>query len=195
MKTIFPERTEILVKPVNLPVELEFVRQHVRLPSGVTDFDVSLTGYIKAYRSKVEFFTGKTLINTSKKSFWNCFPGFGYTLCIEDDPKLSVSAIEYLDPDGALQTLDSDKYEVYNDGDFNKILPAKNEKFPDTQDEKPDTVMVTYTAGFGAESSDVPFDIQLVIADLAKAEHEGCSDEKLVSKSLMRLTDYKPAMV
>lgn len=70
-------------------------------------------------------------------------------------PFQSLTSVEYYDTDGTLQTATLSDFETRKDGDFVTCRPKTGFSWPATQD-RDDAIKITYVAGFGATSADVP---------------------------------------
>lgn len=93
--------------------------------------------------------------------------GFPSVIEIPLGPVLSVDSIQYVDTDGADQTLDVSKYRVDSRSNPARITPAYNETWPTTRDV---TNAVNVTFRVGHES--VPNDLKRAVALLASHWYE-----------------------
>lgn len=107
--------------------------------------------------------------------------GFGGS-CIElpYPPLRSVSSVQYLDADGATQTLDADTYVVVTTETPGRIELADGESWPATA-VHPAAVTINFQAGYGAPG-DVPELVKVGIKLLAAHwyENRGDRDAKAV---------------
>jgi uncharacterized phiE125 gp8 family phage protein len=74
-------------------------------------------------------------------------------------PLVSVTSIAYIDTNGDAQTLAADQYDVDADGWPGRIAPAYNCSWPDLRGDI-NGVTLTYQAGYGPGSDDVPQNIR-----------------------------------
>lgn len=89
------------------PISLELAKKHLRVDSSAED-DL-INSYIADARGWVEDYTGQTLVQAAVSEPLDCFTGRLLAW-----PIASVSAVTYLDSEGAEQTLDEDSYELRN---------------------------------------------------------------------------------
>lgn len=114
---------------------------------------------VLAAARQVEIDTQRSLITrtiTGKLDRWPCkeviylpYPPFG-----------SVTSVKYFDTNGDEQTLDPSSYEAKVSGDEGRIVPVPGGSWPDVKSDKLETIEVVYTAGYGANASDVPADLR-----------------------------------
>lgn len=177
-----PERVEVLTPPVEPAVTIDTIKAHIGISSAITQFDTILELYRSAATQKIEGKTGYTLITTVFKGFYNCFPA---CLLIKYKPNLAVSEIKYIDTDDAEQTLAASESNVFTDKFESKVVPV--DCWPETQSETPDAVKITFSAGYGAATTDVPSDFQLAIAQVVAFMYGNkgdCPDECVAAACL-----------
>lgn len=140
--------------PIVEPITLDEARLHLRLDadsSGHPD-DTLVEGLISAAREWAEAFTGEVYAVTGYELRLDAFED---EITLPVTPARAVTAITYVDADGADQTLTQDAYQLSADP-FDPILTAA------TTDGWPDgatDVRITFTAGYQpeADSSGLPF--------------------------------------
>lgn len=172
---VSPERTEISVPPVEPAVDLDLVKLHLNISSVITQFDVLLAMYISVATTKVETFTCHTLITTTFEGYYNCFPP---CILLKTTPNVDVTEILYVDIDDDNQVLASSEYNVFTDKFEAKVLPESS--WPSTNNNTPDAVKVTFTAGYGTDTEDVPDGFQLAICQIVAymfANKGDCTDD------------------
>lgn len=151
---------EIITEPASEPVTLSELKDFFREDRSVED--TLITQFGKAARKSIERHTGYHLVDTVFKMYLEDF----LDVKIPKKPFSSLDSIEYIDTNGATQTLASSKYAVHN-----KEEPASVEfldDLPDLSDEDDDKypVIITFTAGYGAASA-VPDDWKSAIGLIA----------------------------
>lgn len=164
------------VEPATEPVTLAEAKRHLREDLVNTDNDTDISAIIKAARIMCEERLLRTLITTNWQLTLDNFPE---AIKLPMPRAIAVSSLQYYDPDGVLQTLDPADYLVDVDSEPGYIVPGVGLSWPSTQ-ERINAVVVTYTAGYGANASDVPQPIKhwikLALTDLY--EIRGLSSEK-----------------
>lgn len=173
----------------------DIVTQALRLdPSADDSAYVSLV--LAASRKHVEKVTGLALIKQQwKVSFDNTplrqgqfgleyglapsmsrFTGqaAGREMVFPRAPLVSVDTFQYLDQNGVTQTFDPSNYTVGSVGvatGFGRLWLNDDTGWPDFGS-YPGAIQVTFTAGFGAASTDVPEDLRMAILFLATNWYE-----------------------
>lgn len=160
-------RTTLVTGPDVEPVDLYEVRAHLRVTHN--EEDELLNALITAARVTVETITRRSLITQQWKLTLNGFPT-GSEIKLPHTPVKSVSHVKYYDADGVLQTFSAGNYWLDHLSAPAKIILKDGEVFPDVQQGRPNSVEVTYQAGYGDTPGDVPAPIRhaikLVVAHL-----------------------------
>jgi len=82
---------------------------------------------------------------------------------ILDNPKIiSVDLIDYIDGNGALQTLPASQYDVDTETEPGRLMLKEEYIWPETK-RVPNAVTIEYTSGYGATQSAVPHAIRQAI--------------------------------
>lgn len=122
-------------------LDLATVKEHLRV-DGTYD-DVIITRYLAAAYAYIEGKMSSPVESSASRVAY--FEALGD---MELAPKLvSVESITYTDDDGATQTLSTDVYQVVTSEIVGKVVLSHGESWPAHQ-VFPESVMVTYTAGF-----------------------------------------------
>jgi uncharacterized phiE125 gp8 family phage protein len=74
----------------------------------------------------------------------------------EDDTYQSVTSVSYEDSAGATQTFSTGSYQVITSSEPGYIVPEPGETWPVTETEREAAVTVTFVAGYGDDSTDIP---------------------------------------
>lgn len=139
---------------------LDEVKKHVEV-EGTTAHDTQLTRLIAQATDFVEGPTGKLLALNSQtwEGRLDCFPS-----CIEIPiwPVISIDQIQYIDADGATQTLATSAWEADTYDNPATIRPVWGTTFPTTE-KVYNAVTVTFTAGFSAVPEDIKGALLLLI--------------------------------
>lgn len=71
-------------------------------------------------------------------------------------PLASVSSVVYTDTSGTTQTWNSTNYLTDTNSETGRIRPAYQQTYPSTRDSIYDTVVITYTCGYGTNATNTP---------------------------------------
>jgi uncharacterized phiE125 gp8 family phage protein len=156
--------------PAALPVTVDEVKQQARIDPSITSEDTYLTLLINAAVTAAENYMRRDLINKTYYAFMdyfpsylNAFPNYPYVGIELTRSKLqSITAIEYL-VSGVFQTFSSANYYFTNDTDFSSIYLVQGQSYPENVDTRKQAVRITFVAGYGATSSNVPIEIKLAL--------------------------------
>ena len=155
-------------------IPLAEARAHLRVTS--TDDDATLAGIVLSARQYVEVETSRALIiqrwRTTFDGGWPvAYDGCGYRtrIVLPRAPLSAVVSVQYVDENGATQTLATADYVVARVADPRQrgyIEPAFGVSWPAVRSQ-PEAVLVTYDAGYGTQPGTVPGDLRSAILLLA----------------------------
>jgi uncharacterized phiE125 gp8 family phage protein len=152
-------RLERTSGPTSEPITTAEAKSHLRVDS--TDHDTRIDALIRAAREYVEQVTRRALMTQTWKLYLDDFP-LSERIDLPRPPIQSVTLIEYVDTDGATQTLDASQYRVDSKTEPGRITEAEGVTWPAT-DQVTNAVTITYDAGYGGTAADVPQAIQEAI--------------------------------
>jgi uncharacterized phiE125 gp8 family phage protein len=118
-----------------------------------SDEDTIIGNLASASRAYVEMSTNRQMITATWVYKFDTFPQGDLVLPIS--PLQSVTSITYVDTAGATQTWSSALYTVDTASDVGRVRPIYDEDYPSSRGYAQD-VVVTFVAGYGDASSDVP---------------------------------------
>jgi len=152
------------------PVTVAETKDHLRID---IDDDDTLIGYmIDAATEWAQMYTSRKYITASVVDYMDAFP----TVIRPDwSPLISVTSIEYVDTDGAGQTLAASIYQTDTDTQPARITLAYTQSWPDIRSDL-NAVTLNYTAGYGTSSSDVPEHVRNAIMMLVGSMYENRED-------------------
>lgn len=164
----FPRRT---IAPTAEPLDLAQALAHLRVDSA--DSDDYVTALIAVARQAAEDRTDRTLLPSTWTLRLPSFPtADSGAIDLLKPPIIGVASVQYLDPDGVLQTADSSTYVVDTQTEPGRLIPLGG-SWPATA-LHPQAVTVVYTAGY-ASAAAVPAPIKqwmlLAIGDLFEARN------------------------
>jgi uncharacterized phiE125 gp8 family phage protein len=164
------------------PLTVAEARTHLREDLDDAGNNTYIGTLIKSARLACEHRLGRSLITTTWRLTLDAFPaacatssaslasGARPAIRLHYPSVIAITSVQYVDADGATQTLDPQDYVLDNRSDIAAwLLPAPDVQWPTTAD-RPNAVTVIYTAGFGATAADVPAPIvhwiKLALTDL-----------------------------
>ncbi len=182
--TAFPYR--ISTPPVGDPlfITLAQARSYLRLTStDVSDSD--LTAFIKAAQAASERFTRLTLFTTIFKTTRDFFL---QEFLLRRAPLISVTSVERLISD-VLTTVDATIFKAIDTDiiNYGSIVLKANQVWPHDQDDEARAITITFSAGFGTTSTDLPDDLiegmKRVLGDLFEDRGDCSCDGAMASMS------------
>jgi uncharacterized phiE125 gp8 family phage protein len=169
---------KIETAPVNLPLTLEEVEEHLRI--SVDSEDDYLTFLIETVRDYFECYTNRTLINTTYKAYLDDFPSsiYYYDCCdgilIRKSKVSSISSIKYLS-DNVLTTWDSSNYYFTDVNSYPKVYLVNGSTYP-TVDVRKQAIEIIFIAGYGATETSIPSDIKMALLNHIALLYENRGD-------------------
>lgn len=144
-------RVALITPPTAEPITLSELKTFLRVEN--TTEEPMLETFIASARIEAENETRRAIVRATYKAE---FARFSPVLEIPRPPLKAVSSVEYVDAEGAVQTLDPSAYDVDDDAEPGRIIPLAS--WPRTA-ARPDAVRVEFDAGWDA--SDVPETLQV----------------------------------
>jgi uncharacterized phiE125 gp8 family phage protein len=141
--------------PLSPALELNAVKEHLKITDN--DSDSYLLSLIKVVTDQAESITGRDLINKTYKGFIDYFPACSNrNIQIRKTKLQSITSIQYY-VDNILTTFDSNKYYITeSDNGFSTINLYEDESWPTNVDKRRQAVVITFVAGYGDDSCDIP---------------------------------------
>lgn len=151
------------------PVSLTDAKDHLRVDTSADDSYIN--ALIAAARQYVEEITRRALITQTWEFSLDDFPLSklvdmpwseylefrNRAILLPRPPLQSVTKIEYVDTDGATQTLAASVYRVDTKSEPARLTEAEGETWP-TTDHVTNAVTITYVAGYSPDDSSSPTD-------------------------------------
>lgn len=166
----------LITPPSGEPITVDELKAHARIADHDADNDV-LAAFITTAREYFETRTDRQLLTATWLLTLDRFPGrdpddstplswrFG-VVRIPRPPLQAVTLVQYVDADGATQTLATSEYQVSAARSPGRVAPARFKVWPIADPFTLDAVRVTFVAGYGAASA-VPQRMKTAIALLA----------------------------
>lgn len=138
------------------PVTLDEAKDHLRVVT--TDEDQYINALCLAATDFAEKFQNRTFVSRPRTMVLDAFPT---VIRPPYPPLVSVTTLNYVDSDGATQTLSSSNYRVDAITEPGRITVAYNLSWPDIRSVT-NAVTITYVAGYGKAAA-VPDDVKAAI--------------------------------
>ena len=146
--------------PSELPLSLAEVKAHLRLNQNDPTHDENLNLLIEAAVERLQQDLDRQFITSTYEqtqfSWVDCEQSsrYGDEVKIQKKAVTAVSAVTYVDEDGAEQTLDPSAY-VF-DSARGSLFPTPGTQWPSVQSDNPNAVKVAFTAGYGVDNACIP---------------------------------------
>ncbi len=157
--------TNIVTSPPAVePVTASEVKSSARIVDNDADDALIQTQLIPAARALVERLAGRSLITQTRKQYYDDMPCS--PMVLRYSPVQSVSSVVYTDTNGVSQTLSTSLYDVDTASIPGRVVVGNGDAWPVTNG-TPNSVTVTYVAGYGLNSGKVPIVYRQAIILLA----------------------------
>lgn len=162
----------------NLPIELSEMKAHLYIVGG--DDDTELTNKILEVQSVCENFTHRSFLNATYEYAIDSFPTDSRIIYLPRPPVVSVSKVEYYDTDGVLQEMDITDFFIDTRNEPSKLVLKPSRSFPLTEDGRPNAVIITFVAGYGATHASLPRDLKTAIKLLVASNWENRQEDFVI---------------
>lgn len=174
---------ETTVGPAAEPLSTAEAKAHLRVD--LSDEDALIGAAVIAARTYVENFTRLRLITQTVKVITTGWGGWGLTLPVR--PVQSIEQVRYKNTlDGSFTEWPSANYQLVRTMSPARIAPAYGLTWPTPRSDF-DNVEVTFIAGFGDASTDIPGDIVAAVKLLTAHFYENRQNE-LAGNMISKLT-------
>jgi uncharacterized phiE125 gp8 family phage protein len=171
----------VIAEPIELAVSIAKVREWLKLsPTEPSDDDLELL--IRSATEFAECYTKRTFINTTFRTYRDFFE-----CCIKlRRSKLQTITLFEYSVNDVFIIVPATLYYTTNETAFSKIVLKTNKQYPDDIDEKLDSIKIEFVAGFGANSTDIPYKLRIALLNHIAAlyENRGDCDQNLSDKFL-----------
>lgn len=145
---------EVVSEPAYEPVSRAEAKRWLRIDADDTNHDQVVDMLVKAMREDAENLTWRAFISRQLRLTLDDWPldrQYGSKIVLPHPPLISVDSFQYLDADGATQTLATTEYDVHAQYEPGFIIPAWEVTWP-TIRRRPNALVITYTAGYAPGS-------------------------------------------
>ena len=167
----------VTIPPVNPAVSLADVKANLRVFSTAEDDLIQI--YIDAATEYAEKITRRWFITRTAETFRDSFDtSEGYYsdtgFEIRRSKLQSVTSIVY-SLNNVETTLDAADYYVTSENDYSEVKPIENGTWPEA-DQILQAIKITFTAGFGTATANVPKEIQFALMQIVAAMYNNRGD-------------------
>ena len=145
---------EVVSEPEFEPVSRAEAKRWLRIDADDTAHDLVVDMLVKAMREDAENLTGRAFISRQLRltlGYWPWDAEYGVKIVLPHPPLISVDSFQYVDTDGALQTLAADQYAVHDEYEPAFIIPAWQVTWPTIRG-VPNALQILFTAGYAPGS-------------------------------------------
>jgi uncharacterized phiE125 gp8 family phage protein len=187
------------VPPDAEPIEEDEANAFLKIDDDVAESDL-VESLIVSARETAERLTGRQLIQATwlltLESFfdpawcyWHC--RYGWCIRVPRPPLINVVELTYIDTAGDEQTLVEDTdFQVDGESEPALICPTYGRIWP-TPRVQPNAVSVTFRAGYGTDSEDIPQGIKTAMKMMMSEWYWGSPEQ---AKNFMAISDVPPAV-
>jgi uncharacterized phiE125 gp8 family phage protein len=163
---------ETTVEPTVEPITLENLKDRLRIGS-TCDFDAELSLILTTARKQVEADTYRRLVTQTVIGYMDAFE-WVREIELRLAPISSITSIVYVDLNGVTTTYAASRYTTDLISTPPRIVLDTNEQVEYTEQNTPNSVAITFVAGYGATAASVPPQAKLAIVEYAKILYGGC---------------------
>lgn len=147
-------RLKLATPPASEPVSLAEAKEQLRIDH--SDEDGFITGLIEAARLYFEEAARRAFITQTWRLSLDEWPDDSDEIELPRPPLQSVTSVVYTDEDGNATTWSTDDYIVDTDSEPGRIVLASNKNWPGVTLYPANPIQITFVAGYGNDSTDVP---------------------------------------
>lgn len=177
---IFHSRNALVTPTTYLPVSINDVKNFMRLAESTAEEDSLIGSYISAAHRFVESYTNRILLSESYQLRLDFYPTKTINLPVAN--VTSITSVQYIDTNGATQTVSSSNYDV----DLNTI-PAKiyTHRFevPAYDTTRKDCVIVNFVAGYSGPSA-IPAGLKIALMMIVGYLYENRASHTAIKDSV-----------
>lgn len=157
------ERLDQTGAPSIEPITSAEAKGYARIDS--SDEDTLVDSLIKRSRIMCEAWTERQIITATWTLKMPFFPA--YRIMLPKPPLQSITSIQYYDTNGDSQTISAANYQVNTSGTFRgSVVPVSSYSWPAVESGKENAVTLTFVAGYGDATTDVPESLRVGLMDL-----------------------------
>lgn len=177
-------RDRLSSRSTTLPVSVAEAKRFLRVDHDADDAQIE--AMIRAAEDMVENYIGRALITQARVMYRYAWRRI---MPLVRTPVQFITSVQYYDSDDVLQTASADLY--YLDDVDGAVIQRDDQSWPTSSTDKPWPIRITYSAGYGDASSDVPDGILLAIKNILADSYEQRERLPMMSRGVQAyLTTY-----
>lgn len=168
---------EIITPPAILPVDIEDLKAHARI-----DYSDNQQPYLNMLLASVvqtaQEITNNVFISTKYKTYRDYFDEI---IELRKAPNATLTAFKYYNTSNVLTDVDSNiYYTITREKSYSIVLVKNNYWYPDSNvRDQEHSIILEFTAGFGATKDNVPADLRLAMLQHATHLYQNRGDVSL----------------
>lgn len=162
---------KIITPPTAEPITVDELKLFARIDG--TSEDILIEGFIEAVREATELYLGRALMQQTIRVVLNEW--HADMIELPRPPLISVSSIETVDEDDTTTTYSSSNYFVVTEAIPGQVIIKNGATPPTNTDRYYGGYRITFLAGYGTKSTDVPRQIRTAMMLWASAVYENRS--------------------
>ena len=160
--------------PATTPISLSELKSYLKITTS-TD-DTLLLLIIDLVTEVAEKIMRRDLISKTYTTYRDAISFTSKYLVLRRSKLLAVNYIKYIDINDVLITISPTIYSNTIEADYSKIFLNKNENWPSDVQDVPQAIQISFDAGYGTLSIDVPADIRGALLQHAALFYENRGD-------------------
>ena len=179
----YPSPTiKVTSQPTTEPLTIDELKTRLRITT--CDFDNELQDLLKSARTTVENESYRKLITQTVEIHYEDFPGTYGDIELRLAPISAITHVKYYAQDDTLTTVSAATYYTNLTSTPPRIVLKESQSWPTTHVTRPNKVIVTATAGYGAATA-VPPAAKLAIVEYVRANFRGCEGSMARYRALL----------
>jgi uncharacterized phiE125 gp8 family phage protein len=187
-------RIQTVTASTGHPIDLEDVKDHLRIPVGETNQDNYLESLIEIAAARIEEMTNRALTRRTLKVYYDEWPDGTYFEL--PYPPLSTSTdaiVRFVDTDSSTVTLSSTAYKLDAVSEPGRLILDYDEDWPSNQLHNVNPISIQFSCGYKGSTavpSQAKHAMKLIIADLYENR-----ESMVVGQTISKIPDAVQSLV
>lgn len=162
--------------PATTPISLDELKSYLRIPPSVTADDALLLLIIDLTVLTAEKIIRRDLITKTYSTFRDSIVFQADQLILRRSKLIVVNSIDYINNDDIPTNVPSTVWDNTLQADYSRVYLKLNQSWPTDAQDIPQSVTVSFDAGYGPNATDVPADIRGALLQHAANFYENRGD-------------------